>query len=257
MGRSAKGSVGKVMLAFCGDDSGNHGKGPFVVAGYLAKAPDWFWLESEWEKALKEYPEIGYFKMNECYRLKGEFEKMSRPEADDKLRKLISVVCKYNHRMIEISSIIDWDDYRSVIGDGPFKDMFHSPYFFCFHGVVSLTAKMVHNEKGNEMIHYTFDAQSNLNHDSAKQYYFIRDTDPNVVTKYMGGISHQSDADWKRLQIADLIAWHVRKSFAEPPKDGEQERSELLQLRQASSEQNAPSGIQLKSLTSLWMLKSG
>src|SRR6266566_4483095 len=82
------------------------------------------------------------------------------------------------------------------------------------------------------MIHYTFDVQSNLNHDSAKQYYFIRDTDPNTVTKYMGGISHESDEDLVRLQIADLLAWHVRRSFAKPQEDKGQERAELLQLRQ-------------------------
>ncbi len=221
-----------LMLAFYGDDSGNHGKGPFVVAGYLGLTSDWFYMERDWEKVLEEPPAIDYFKMGECYHLEGQFEKISKPERDEKLHKLVDVVCRYNERLTEVSSMVTWEDYRSAIGDGAFKEEFYNPYFFCLHGVTSQVAKILQSEKSNEIVHYTFDHQSNLEHHSAAQYYLIRTQAPKEFTRHMGGISHEDDKQFKPLQIADLIAWHVRRDFAKPKQDAGKQRPELTKLRQ-------------------------
>jgi hypothetical protein len=219
------------VLVYYGDDSGNHGKGPFVLGGYLARASDWFHMENDWAKVLAQPPAIEYFKMSECYWLKGQFSGWDRIPADAKLSSLVAVVERYKGGLIELSSMMDWDEYRSAIGNGPFKNEFHSPYFFCLHGVVSQTTKVLEKINSQLVVQYVFDHQSNLNHDSAKQYYQVRRYAPKELTRFMGSISHEDDKILKPLQIADLIAWHIRRSFAKPPEDNGHERPELLRLR--------------------------
>ena len=219
-----------LMLAFYGDDSGSHGKGPFVVAGYLARTGDWFDIERKWEVALHAEPRLDYFKMGECYWLKGQFEGWDRKIADSKLDSLIDVVCGFTPKMAEVSSVMWWEDYDSIIGTGKFKEVFHSPYFFCLHGVVAEAARRLKDT--DEKIHFVLDHQSNLNHDSALQYYRVRETAPKEITRYMGAISHEDDKEFVLLQVADLIAWHCRRDWAKPPQDGGTQRPALVRLRE-------------------------
>src|SRR5689334_1837461 len=130
-----------LMLAFYGDGSGEHRKGTFVVAGYLANTTDWFQIESDWCCALKQPPTIQYFKARECIRhqgdFSGEFKGWTEQAVEEKRRLLAEVIRRHNHRLVALSSTLRWDEYHSVIGDDAVKQVFYSPYLFCFYGVIN------------------------------------------------------------------------------------------------------------------------
>jgi hypothetical protein len=220
-----------LVLAYYGDDSGSHGKGPFVVAGYLGTTEDWFYLENEWRKILATAPAITYFKMSECYWLKDEFHYFSRTAANRKLSQFVDAVCLYAPRFAEISSVTNWDEYESAIGDGALQQVFNNPYFFSLHGVIAQVGKFLKKNNAVQPVHFTFDHQSNLNYHSGVQYGLIREKSPKEFIGHMGGISHEDDREFVPLQIADLIAWHVRRDWAKPPEDGGTMRPELKRLR--------------------------
>jgi hypothetical protein len=49
------------------DDSGNSPSEEwFVLAGWVAPFPDWFYFSKDWVKRLKETPAIDYFKHSEA-----------------------------------------------------------------------------------------------------------------------------------------------------------------------------------------------
>jgi hypothetical protein len=103
------------MLALYGDGSGENGKGTFVLAGYVASTIDWFEIERFWCAELNANPKIDYFKASECIRKgNGEFGKQfkgrTQKEVDDKRLRLAQIVNRFNPRIVEVASMIRWDE---------------------------------------------------------------------------------------------------------------------------------------------------
>ena len=115
------------MLALYGDGSGEHGKGTFILAGYVASAIDWKHIEAAWCAELAASPAIQYFKASECIRHQGEFGKQfrgwSEKDVIGKRLRLATIVNNFNPRIVEVASSIRWDEYDSVIGDDVVKQM--------------------------------------------------------------------------------------------------------------------------------------
>jgi hypothetical protein len=201
-----------VLLAFYGDGSGEHGKGTFVVAGYITSTIHWFEVERLWCKELRAAPTIKYFKAAECLHLENEFEGWTREAADKKRDRLVDVVRRNGEYLTELSSTLRWDDYHSVMGNGAMKQAFYNPYFFCFHGIISLAIDCASEFKYKGRIAFVLDTESNANldDDTQKQYEYARYTLPKEMADRMGSTTWDSDIKFPMLQIADLIAWSIR-----------------------------------------------
>ena len=227
-----------VVLAFYGDDSGSAPRDEcFVVAGYLATGNAWFYsLEVPWCEVLQAHPRIAYFKASQCEHLDGEFSNFTRADAERKLESLVGVVSKasdlVSDGIMEVSSVIRWCDYKSSV-TGMFRDAYPNPYFFCVHGIVSLIAREYLDAVENPSVRvaYTFDHQSNLDAEMNKQYCEVKNTVDYRVASTMGRLGFDDDKVCPPLQIADLIAWHVRRDFVKPSKDRGERRPAFTALR--------------------------
>jgi hypothetical protein len=202
------------MLAFYGDGSGEHGKGPMIVAGYLADTLDWFEIERAWCRELDTPPRVDYFKASQCMALSGQFDGWDRAAADEKRLKLAEIVRRHNHRIVEISSLIEWDDYRYVIGDGVTKSVYYHPYFFCFHGVASLcveaSGKKFRPFRGRVASVLDTETYKTLDLDVRREYDLARENLPPDIAAKMGSVTWDTDFKLPLLQVADLIAWCIR-----------------------------------------------
>jgi hypothetical protein len=214
-----------LMLAFYGDGSGEVGRGPMVVAGYLGHTRDLFDLEHRWCSELQAQPPIEYFRASECVpeipRLSGQFKGWSPEAAATKRLRLAKLVYEASPQLVAISSTVQWDEYRSVIGDGPVKSVLYHPYFLCFHGVLWLAfeyANRVFAEfQGRVAVVLDTESNKNVDVDAAQQFRLSQNHLPEEIVRRMGSITWDTDIQFPLLQVADLLAWSVRAAAAGLP----------------------------------------
>jgi hypothetical protein len=215
-----------LMLAFYGDGSGEHGNGPFVVAGYLADSIDWFHLECDWERELKKSPSIRYFKARECVlrqqgngskEFSGEFFGWTTDAVRRKCTAMAQVLESYSPRMVAICSPMHWDVYHGVVGDDVFRQVFWTPYLFCAHGAIELALK-----KSNEQfklyrgpVAFVFDTESaQLDADTRQHYDLAPNHLPSDLRSRCGSLTFTDDIKFPMLQPADFLAWSIRAQRA-------------------------------------------
>jgi hypothetical protein len=210
------------MLALYADGSGEHGKGPLVVAGYLANTIDWFFLERDWVRELNAVPKIDYFKARDCI-LKfrsggirdfgGQFKGWSEEAVNKKRRILADIIHRHSKRMVALSSSIQWDEYHSVIGGGDVRDVFFSPYFFGFYGITYLAAEQsnVHFPDHKGCIAFVFDTENaEIDANVELHYRHAADNIPPELAARLGSCTWDTDIKFPMLQIADFLAWCLR-----------------------------------------------
>ncbi len=210
------------MLAFYGDGSGEHGKGPFVVAGYLANTLDWFEVERDWDRVLKDGRPINYFKAREAILRQhrggvpdygGQFSGWSEEDVKAKCLSLANVIDKHCHRMVAIGSTLRWDDYHSVIGDDATKKVFYTPYLICINGALNEALKRS-TEQFKEhpgRIGFVFDTEgAQLDVDAEQHFRLNPPTIPPAWAARCGSITFDSDITFPMLQLADFLAWSLR-----------------------------------------------
>jgi hypothetical protein len=218
-----------LMLAFCGDGTGEHGKGPFVVAGYLADTYDWWGLECDWERERQKRPSIRYFKARESVLHKqkdgrmdfgGEFRGWTTDAVKHKCTELAEIIGKHSRRLVAISSPMEWDVYHAVIGNDVFKQVFYTPYLICTHGVIDQTLKRS-NQQFKEhpgRVAFVFDTESEqLDIDTAQHYRLAPENFPDALRSRCGSLSFDDDVKFPMLQPADFLAWSIRAERAGLP----------------------------------------
>jgi hypothetical protein len=214
-----------VMLAFNGDGSGEHGRGPFVVAGYLGDTWDWFELERDWEKELKKNPSIRHFHACDSILRQrdgrkdfgGEFAGWTTDSVHRKCTNLAQAMVKHSDRFVAISSTLNWDMYHAVIGDDVFRKVFWTPYLIAVHGAIDLTLKRSNEQfklhRGR--VAFMFDTEGDqLDADTAQHYRLSPSNFPFDMAARVGSISFDSDTKFPMLQPADFLAWSVRAKLA-------------------------------------------
>jgi hypothetical protein len=203
-----------VQLVFYGDGSGEHGKGTFVVAGYLAGGIDWFDLEQDWIRELERPPKLQYFKARECLHLDGQFKDWTTIAANHRRDRFLDIIGKNVRHLTEVNSHISWDGWRAVIGDGVFKKAFYHPYYFCFNGIAAETIMHVNREipKHDGRIAFVMDTESNKNLDVDVQSLYNKGIKslPSKFSGRMGSTTCDSDIAFPLFQVADLAAWSIR-----------------------------------------------
>lgn len=209
-----------IMLALYGDGSGEHGKRDgtsFVLAGYMASTIDWFQIERDWVAALEESPRIQYFKASECIMrdggFKGQFKGWDTAAVEAKRLRMAYVIRRHNNRMVELSSVIRWDEYDSVLGDDVMRKTYYHPFHFGFHGIASLAIEQGASRFTGQFgpIAFVFDTESkSLDSDIEFQYKYARDTLPEHVSSRLGSLSFCDDKKYLMIQTADLLAWSIR-----------------------------------------------
>lgn len=228
-------------LRFYGDESGSHGKGTFVIAGYLATEYNWEQFNLDWNAALAETPGIPFFHRERNYRGKTPFDGWTEQAREDKLKRMIRVFERFGGNIVELSSTVAWDEYRAVM-DGPLAEIISNPYYLCQLGVISLAVDWVRRKSVEESgISFVFDYQFQHQAEAVRQFTDIVKQLPPEFAKYLSGICFMDDQKTAGLQAADLIAWQVRRDYARLPEDRGQTRPELELLRKGIYKEAAQS----------------
>ncbi|SRR5260221_4858503 len=211
-----------LMLAFYGDGTGEHLKGPFIVAGYLANTIDWWNVECDWLRELTKSPSIRYFKARESVLRQqksgrmdfdGEFAGWTTAAVKRKCTSIAQVIEKHSDRMVAIGASMESDAYREVIGDDVFQRVFYTPYLLCAHGAINLTLKRSNEQFKNHRgrVAFVFDTENEqLDADTAQYYRLTPSNFPDEMLARCGSMSFDDDIKFPMLQPADFLAWSIR-----------------------------------------------
>jgi len=216
---------------FYGDDSGSHGKGTFVIAGYLATDENWADLSHAWQRELAVDPMCPYFHMGSNYHGDEPFDGWPGTAREQKRSRMLATMEPFGRVIVELSSVISWNDYNCL--DPRFRSVFPDPYYFCFYGIVSLVKEWLsaQNERPNHIyVSYTFDRQSALEAHVRQHFVNIRNQFPQLEC-YLRELCFEDDRCLPGLQIADSIAWLIRRDLVKPAQDCGVTRPELKYLR--------------------------
>lgn len=221
-------------LRFYGDESGAHGKGTYLIAGYLATSENWEHFKALWTEKLAGPRHVDYFKRGANYHGDKPFDGWSESEREAKLDAMVSVFDGFGGAIVEISSVISWDDYK-VAMTGGIAAVFPNPYYFCLHGVVSSVIRWIQKaqidnpgiETGAEFV---FDQQDGHEAGALHHYATVYKQFPELQPMMLG-CNFRDDKVTPGLQAADLIAWQIHRDIIKPPQDGDVSRPELRRLR--------------------------
>lgn len=192
------------------DDSGSDGQSPYyVLAGYIATIERWEQFADEWHVALADPPSIKYFKAREAFRLKDQFNGFTSDQRDAKVGALQKVL--RSNALSGFVVAMEQESYdRHVKGKIP--QSLDSPYFFCFLGLVELTARVITSVGLKGTIDFVFDEQGIEKRarpvfDAFKLWQW-------PSREVVGNLDWRSDLDELPLQASDLLAWRLRRRLS-------------------------------------------
>jgi hypothetical protein len=196
------------------DDSGKNDPPVFVLGGVIARQESLPLFAREWAEVLARAPAVPHFKMKDANGRRGAFKGMSIADRDAKLTALAEVVRK--HVLATVAVTVRHEDYQRIY-EGQMMRWMDRPYQMLFHLVIT-TAYKLRNELGlSDRASFVFDRQ--LEHEAALRESFAA-MKKNMLPELAGFLAsdprHADDKDELPLQAADMIAWHVRRSW----KDG-------------------------------------
>jgi hypothetical protein len=209
------------MLQVFIDDSGWDGSSPvFVLAGYIAPEKQWEEFSDEWQEVL-DLPEpnpIPFLKGVEAYSLDNHnrpFFGWTAEQRDARLGKFVSVI---NNRVTNaIVSVVPIEPYRKLFRGKFTAEQLDRPYFFSFFGMIVRLVKIAKSLGETGPIDIIFDT---LGGESKAfmidQYEKFLQVTPEEFRSYCPPLpKFENEQDFKPLQAADLLAWHVRRHYFE------------------------------------------
>lgn len=200
-----------MTLRFFIDDSGKDDPPVFVLGGAAFDLDRLEAFETDWKAVLAAPPAIPFFKMKDANARRGAFKGMTAVDRDAKVAALGAVL--RDHAVATLSVIVRHDDYRGIY-EGRMMRWMDRPYQMMFHLVIATAYKLCKEQTLADMAEFVFDRQ--LDHETA-----LRESFPALkrgmvaeMTAFLAADPrHADDKDEVALQAADMVAWHVRRSW--------------------------------------------
>lgn len=202
------------------DDSGKDDPPVFVLAGFIAEAEAWATFTDGWIAELGRYPKIEYFKMKEAQALTGQFEGVSSLARDHKVGRLASICRK--HLAGELACVVSHSDYAAKFSN-KYAPRMDDPYILMMMGTYTLAFHWLEREgRKGERVNFIFDRQ--LEKEAVVREMFAEfakmpanDLEPIGLPPTP---NFEDDKATPALQAADLLAWHIRRRFADRDNGG-------------------------------------
>jgi Protein of unknown function (DUF3800) len=202
-----------LMLA-CIDGSGTINDSPvYVMAGYLASVEAWESFAAEWQTALDHPKAIKYFKMSEAWIRRGQFDGWDETMRDARLRMLPPIINRHAFSAVIFAVSSDgWKQHAIGRLNAPYHNR---PYFFAFHTIMAAAVKYLASKGLNEKVDFVFDEEggesTRLMLEGFEEWAALA---PPHLKDHIGSPPiFRSEKEMLPLQAADLLAWHVRRSF--------------------------------------------
>lgn len=200
-----------LALTYFIDDSGRNDPPVFVLGGLALETTRIRAFSQDWEAALAAQRPIPAFKMKEANRRAGVFDGFSVAERDAKIVALADVI--RTHAISSISVVVRHKDYERVF-KGRMMRSLDGPYQLFFHLVIA-TAYNLRRQRGTqERASFVFDRQVGEERALYESLAEMRaNLHPDISDFLADAPRHADDRDEVALQAADMIAWHVRRSW--------------------------------------------
>lgn len=195
------------------DDSGSGDPPVFVLAGFIARAERWLDFNDRWREALDGPPHIKYFKMKDAFALTNEFLGWDAPSRDRLIHRLVKIIS--DTALFGFANIVYHEDYRAAFRGKITKQM-DSPYWLMYHFTIRIVLRCLLEREIDEPVSLVFDEQ-NAQTDQVQAVWslFLRELPDRERRLLAGRPDHRSEMEALPLQAADLLAWHIRRSYEE------------------------------------------
>jgi hypothetical protein len=197
------------------DDSGSGDPPVFVLAGFIAEAESWATFTDEWKEELSRNPAIAYFKMKEANSLTGEFDGVSSLARDHKISRLAGLCEK--HLAAEVACVMRHSEFAAEF-HRRYAPRMDDPYILAMMGIYAKVFDWLHAVgRKSERVNFIFDRQ--LEKEAIIREMFAefakmpgRELEPVGLPPTP---NFEDDKETPALQAADLLAWHIRRRFAD------------------------------------------
>lgn len=200
-----------MSLRFYIDDSGKNDPPVFVLGGVALDVGRLEEFEAAWRSALANPPAIPFFKMKDANARQGVFKGMSPADRDAKVAALGEVLRIY--AVASISVVVRHDQYRRTY-KGRLMRWMDEPYQMLFHLIIATAYKLVIEKDLGSTAEFVFDRQLNEERTLEESLATFRQGLVEELASFLAADPrHADDKDEVGLQAADMVAWHVRRSW--------------------------------------------
>ncbi len=184
----------------------------FVMGGLISTLDRWLSFSDEWQRALDINPRIKYFKAQEAWAIKKEFEGFTKSQRDQRLTALAEII--NNHVMYGRFCVIDLDAYYKVFTGKMSKPM-NSPYYHCANRLLYMMIMGQYSRAIPGKVDFIFDEQGKEFDPIISAWRgWNRSDSPSRIRRRLGSPPRPaSDHDVLPLQAADYVAWGMHRSF--------------------------------------------
>ena len=198
------------MLAAYVDESGHSSDSRIVaMGGVLGNHVHMETLADRWQK-MRERHHFDVLHMVDLESFAGEFRGWTREQREALLADVFD--CLKDLWIVPFGSVIIVEQYRNLLPEVA-QRAFMDPWFMCFQMCVFEAAKTViwHKDDPNpkEKLAFFHDRQFQYQGRAVTAFHYIKET--NEFGYRLGSIKSGSMADIIQLQMADVVAFEIRK----------------------------------------------
>lgn len=192
-------------LGFFDDSASHSGKRHLILAGYVMPERRWVAFNQAWKTELERPPKLGHLRMASISR------SLIAADRESKVRALSKIVERFGP--LSAASRISQADFDTIVRPHAPYDYRH-PYCFCLLGLVDQLARTSAGSRNPIPIGFIFDDQGNVGENAVVMQTLLTQLGDDALRPIMGdGPTFANDKDVPGLQAADMLAWHLRRSF--------------------------------------------
>lgn len=232
-----------VYVSFSDESGSGDGKGIFLVAGYLAKHTDWPHFSRCWnEQIIQSPPPIPYLHMtdirSDAWRSK---HGISREQGTDKIRLAVNLIdrCEFLEPFIGSVDERHYSEIKNLFTAEGIKLQKHGgladyPAFAAYaHSILNdIASRDPEVTKVNFNISRKKHIDRYIRNDLRDELIATLSTTNAKLSGLVGDIVPLSMEEHLPLQAADLLCWHLQRTYAATFDDEDLENLKIFQKRQ-------------------------
>jgi len=192
----------------------------FVFAGFVDKAENWVAFVKNWSDCLKESPSIQYFKMDEAASLSGQFTNWKMDARDAKLRALFEVVREHSKRGDICRAMYFTTPFaafhQKLTDDLPARTKRYSSAYLIgsIFLMNAIDAEIKDRGLRDDLVEVIFDKHDIFSKRMEVIYPLLcQFAEKHYGMKYPPSPTYRDDREFVPLQLADMLAWSLRRMY--------------------------------------------
>jgi hypothetical protein len=207
------------LQAYIDESQAESGDQRLFFAGYLNRARAWGLFSEAWDEELRRKPSIEYLKMSEARALRGQFLGWKPEDRNEKINDLARLVAHFKPISFEFSiSKVSYVQY--MYGDVPYGVL--EPKLLSAFAVISILTDAMSQDGSDMQIDFIFDEMQGVDFDTLVLFDALKNNLPYRQRKLISSPPiFRNDVQFKPIQAADMLAWHLRRQQEKADIDNE------------------------------------